>query len=478
MAYNSLIKGLKASTFYSLATKVIAFISTVFVARYLEPSDFGVIAMINVFVEFMNMIAEGGLSYAIIKNDYHDYFHSAVHKFVVLVGGIMSIGMMLLSPLIAIFYNNPSLVLPSIIISNLFLIKAVGITPMAMLSKELRFSEIGRITTLSMFISVICTILLAMVGLGYWSLIIGQVINAILGAILSYNKVKDRISFMGFSFVKMKGVYARVGHTIKNVIGFRVVNYWARNADNLYIGRFYSVAELGIYERAYKLFILPMGLINSVLSQVMLPILKKDLSSERRVNRTYGMILNGVSLVILPLSLIFIFIPTEFINFIWGNQWLQVAEILPYFGVLILNQALMTTSGLVLVLKGKEVILRRLGWVSSVIIVGAIILGGMTSFISVPKYYAIAYLMIVLPLNVYLVYFKVLKFSFWRNVSIWLVRLIFSCLALYYQLYSVRGEVIFACLLLLVGCDIFGIYKGVKDSIDEDSINNRVISTY
>src|SRR4029077_17468142 len=86
-----------------------------------------------------------------------------------------------------------------------------------------------------------------------------------------------------------------------NLTGFSVINYWARNLDNLLIGRVWGAAQLGLYSRAYQLLLLPVNQITVPITAVAMPALSRLVDSPERYRRAYVRILAKLAMVTMPL---------------------------------------------------------------------------------------------------------------------------------------------------------------------------------
>src|SRR5690606_9786616 len=129
-----------------------------------------------------------------------------------------------------------------------FVTRSMSIVRSALISKNLGFAIIGRLTLFNTVMSVVLTIILAYSGAEHWAIIIPQLLSSIIAVF--YFEYHARL---GYGFYPIKYVCVAVRHTlasIKNLLGFNLVNYWSRNADNLVVGKFYGMTDLGLYNRA------------------------------------------------------------------------------------------------------------------------------------------------------------------------------------------------------------------------------------
>ncbi len=171
-----------ASKFTSQA---ISIVFGIILARLLVPEDFGLIAMIMVMMGFAGLLADVGLGSALIqKIDVNEDHYSSVFWANNVLGLVLAIIMMLLSPLIAAFYKQPELELITIVLSINFMFGALAMVPRARLSKKMAFRELAIIDLLEMFLSGGVAVAMAAAGYGYWSLVSQKIAASISSAIL------------------------------------------------------------------------------------------------------------------------------------------------------------------------------------------------------------------------------------------------------------------------------------------------------
>jgi O-antigen/teichoic acid export membrane protein len=452
----SFFKNVLISGGYNYLAQGITFLSTIILARLLSPQNYGVVGLITVFTGFISVFSDSGISLAVIKSDYGHTYHKALDN----IAMYMGVGLFLITSIIAyplgLFYGNNHIVIPTIILATTFILKSLVIVRMALLSKNLEFGFLGKVILLNTLITIVLTVALAYYGAEYYSLIIPQVVVALINIPIFESKVKLKYSLCSFRNIKVAFRYTK--GIIGSLIGFNVINYWARNSDNLIVGKVYGVGDLGIYNRAYSLLTLPLTLISGLMGTVLYPSLKKLKNEGGEIHSEYLFVLKLITFIVFPISFIFIIFPHPLVLLLWGKSWVKVGDLLPYFGLLILSQSLLSTSGNILVLQGKEKALMYSGWVGAFFIILSIILGSLISLVSIAQFYSIFFIVLVLPFNIVYVFYKSLKFDlklllrFWSpvigaSVGIWL--------ACYFDIYILK----LSLLLLLLFNNLLGSHK-------------------
>ncbi|MBA7569531.1 hypothetical protein ES708_11271 [subsurface metagenome] len=147
------------------------------------------------------MFSDAGLSYAVIRSDYGRTFHHAINNLSGFIGILLFLIMILLAYPISLFYENPNLVLPTMVL--FFIINSLKVVPQAILTKKLEFNTIGQINLYSVVLLIGLMILFAVLGFSYWALIIPQIISDLFKCIMFYKKAKFRFTFNAFYKIKL-----------------------------------------------------------------------------------------------------------------------------------------------------------------------------------------------------------------------------------------------------------------------------------
>jgi PST family polysaccharide transporter len=146
-----------------------------------------------------------------------------------------------------------------------------------------------------------------------------------------------------------------------SLLGFRAVNYWARNADNLLIGRFIGVATLGLYARAYNTMLLPLNQISNITSNVMFSALSGIQDDLERVRRGYLRAVGMIAVVAFPSMIGLMVVADRFVAVAYGNRWHEAVPLLRILCVAGLAQSIGTTTGWIMQSRGRTDWLFRWG---------------------------------------------------------------------------------------------------------------------
>lgn len=306
------------------------FILTIFLARLLEPSEFGLIAIVLVFLGFMSVFFDAGLSAALIQRKRVLPIHySSVFYFNLIVAAILTLLVFISAESIAHFYDNQELVSLIQIMSISFIFGALSSVQKVQLQKELNYKLLAKITIVATVISGSIGILLAFYGAGVWSLVAQNLSLGIISNILLWKISKWRPSLM-FSIKALKSLW-RFGF---NVFLVSIMNALFGRLDVLIAGKLVSPSVLGFYDRAKHLNQMIYSYSAGSLMSVLFPILskvQKDLPRFQNIFiKIYAILSFGVFLLIGG----FYVVSEEFIALLFSEKWLVSAV---YFKIIVLG---------------------------------------------------------------------------------------------------------------------------------------------
>jgi len=313
----------------------IQFVTLAVLARILSPSDFGLMGMIMVVIGFGQLFADMGISNAIIyRQDTTRAELSSLYWLNILAGIAVFFIVCSSCPLITAFYHEARLRNLIYLSSLIFLITPFGQQFQILLQKELKFNQLAKIDIMSSLVNSATAITLAILGMGVFSLIWGQLAGTSLRVLqLSWWGWKNWWPRLHFSIQDLKG-YLSFG---LYQMGEKAANYFNSNFDYLLIGSLLGAKVLGYYTLAYKLILSPSQRINPVISRVAFPVFSKVQSDIKRIKRGYLKVLQLLSLVNFPLMVGLAVVAPVAVLVMFGEQWVPsiiLIQILSIVGLL------------------------------------------------------------------------------------------------------------------------------------------------
>ncbi len=306
------------------------FIVTIVLARLLEPSDFGLIAMVMVIVMIAMIFTDIGLGSALIQRKRVLQIHyNSVFYFNIFIGGILTLITFLSATYISGFYNNEQLIPLTQAISFLFIINAFNSVQTNKLRKELNYAALAKSNVSAAVLSGVIGISLAFYGAGVWSLVAQVLSRAIFYNIFVWSASKWIPSLM-FSLKALKQLWG---------FGFRMflsglLDRIYTQLDILIIGKLFTPAVLGFFDQAKKLNAMIIQFSSSSIMAVMFPVLSKIQNDLPRFQNAVIKTLGIISFVVFFLSGILYLISQELIVLLFTEKWLPSVE---YFKILVMS---------------------------------------------------------------------------------------------------------------------------------------------
>ncbi len=404
-------------------------VSTVILSRFLGPKEYGFVALISIFSGFILLFSNTGLSYSVMRSNYGFTFQKIVFNLSVWVGIALSSIMCLMAYPITLLYGKPELFWPTIVISLQFITSSTNIVPASILQKNLEFNTIGKINLFATMITISLMILMAMVGFSYWSLIVPYITQPIIKHIFLEHYTKFGFHLYGFKMTRFG--FSKVKTLFKSISFFNFVNYFARNADNFAVGKFYGDTALGLYDRSYKFLYMARRLVNSTTGPVIFPSLVEAKKRGEDYKSNYLDILGMFNIVNLFISFPLVLFSKWIVLVLWGQKWIGVIDYLPYIGAIIPLQILTIASDDLYMIEKNEKAYVTLGIPLSFILIVGIAIGALFSPLYIIRFYALAFTLIQIPVSLYFGHFRILKFSFQQILKFWIPKVILTNLLIF-----------------------------------------------
>lgn len=318
--------GMTATTSLQVVKFVLQTLSTIVLARFLLPSDYGLVSMSIVAVRFAQMFKDLGLSSATIqaKEINHDQV-STLFWINIFISFILAGLLSLIAPFIANFYGEPRLQFIVISLSLTFIFNGLGIQHEAILQRQMKFTLVSYLEILATIFSFIIAVSLAYLNAGYWALVLMYISIPIIRTIGLWITCKWRPG--------KPRKNSNIRHLIMyggNLTGFNVVNFFARNSDNIFIGRFIGAEALGIYDKAYQLLLMPIQQINRPINKVAISTLSRLQSRPIKYqNYYYGLIFLITSIGMPVVSFMYVD-ADKLILIALGEKWSETIDLFRY----------------------------------------------------------------------------------------------------------------------------------------------------
>jgi O-antigen/teichoic acid export membrane protein len=287
------IGGVKWTTISTITLASVGLIKISVLARYLDPSDFGLMALVTFVLGIMNLFMDMGLTSAILhKQNITQHQYSSLYWINIIFSITLFFIIFLISPFIAIFYEESELSVLIQLMGYSILLSALGRQFKTIEEKHLNFKYVGIVDIFGSLCGLVAGILLAIWGYGVYALVYAALIQYGISNLIYFTKgLLNRGVLFHFNFNETKP-FLRIGIY---QVGGQVVNYFNRDLDILLIGKYFGSDILGGYSLAKQLVQRPMQILNPVITRVASPVLALMQNNMSELKRNFLYFLNIVA---------------------------------------------------------------------------------------------------------------------------------------------------------------------------------------
>ncbi len=314
-----------------VSAQAVNFIVSIILARLLLPDDYGLIALVTVFITICNKIVVSGFATSLIqKKDADNLDFSTVFYFSLAVAVVLYAGLFFTAPFIADFYSaesDPELFIQVIRVMglNLFII-AVNSVQQAYVSRTMQFRKFFFSTIIGTVVSAVAGIALAYMGKGVWALVAQNMILAVVNGIVLWFMVKWRPQ-LKFSFKRLKTLYSYGW----KIFVASMIKILYTDLRSLVIGKVYTAADLAFYNKAQSFPQLIDTNVEGTIDSVLFPAISKKQSNVDDMRAMLRRAIKTTSYVLMPLLAGLSAVAKPFVIILLTDKW---AESIPLMQIL------------------------------------------------------------------------------------------------------------------------------------------------
>lgn len=313
-------------------------------AALLPPRDFGVIGMAGAWLAILNAFCETGFGAALIQREQVRREHlSSTFAVNLVVGAALTLLGVALSYPAARFFSTPDLRPVMAVLSLGFLLRAFGLTQVALAQRELRFRALAVRDVSANVLGGSAGLGLALAGYGVWSLVGMTLVNGLVATVMAWRlgPWRPRLSEISRAAVAELWPYS------SRMLGFNLFKAFAQNVDRMIIGRLLGVHALGVYAFASKAVIYPVTTFVGALGAYLFPRIARLQADAVRVRAVYRAVLIAVLNVVLPLLAVVVALASSIIP-VLGQQWREAVPLIQILALAALAQAIVSPVGQVM----------------------------------------------------------------------------------------------------------------------------------
>lgn len=348
------------ASLYSLSTRAIRIVAQtvnfIILARFLGPEDFGLVGMVTPIIAIAMVVGDLGLSAATIQARVINARQASSLFYIGLLSGLTTtLLVMVLSPAVAEFYNEPRATAIAYALSWVFFLTSLSSQHQALLQRSLNFRSIFIAELFASSGSFIVSCFLVLNDFGYWAIVTRLILHPLLYAVVIWTLARWIPSAPEWSSSTISMIRYG-GYTF----GFNILNTTGRQLDNVLIGWRWGELALGPYALAYRIFFVPVQQLTQPLGQVMVPVLAKLREEPERYRRWYTDVLKVISYFSMPPMIAVSICATDFVVFVGGPRWVAAGNILRWLALIGAAHIAYTSIGWLMLSNGRAD--RYFGW--------------------------------------------------------------------------------------------------------------------
>lgn len=318
------VSGMLWTSVERFSTQIIQFVIGIAVARILSPSDYGIIGMTAIFFAIASTLIDSGFGSSLIQNRHRtETDYSTCFYFNIVVGGLFYLLFFFASPWIADFYNTPLLDSVVKVVASTLFINSLTIVQGTKLTVEMKFKTLSLISVSTQLFTGITGLILAICGWGVWALVFQMVGGSLLRLILLefYTRWVPLWTFSRASFNRMFSFGSKI-------LCSSMINTVYQNIYTLVIGRVFSPAEVGHFNRGNHFAALPSQTLLSVVMKVAYPLLAEVQDDTEKLRKAYLKFLRLPIFILYPALVGMIVLAHPVVQVLLGDKWLPCVPLM------------------------------------------------------------------------------------------------------------------------------------------------------
>ncbi len=367
----SLLKNGFWATYGAIGTRLLALLSNLLLARLLLPSEFGIISIAYIFWSFVNLFTQNTVGAFIVYKGIKDksYLNTA-YTISLCMGLVLGLGIVIISPLAANFFGVPNLVwILAIFAFNLLISSAVAVYG-GVLIRQMQYRELADVNLTASLVRVFCTTGCALLGLSYWSFVLGDTACWLTTYVLIRRATKQN-----FRLEITKESRAEVLSYCLGATGFGLGFYANSNCDNFVIGKLLGNTNLGYYNFAYQLTMSLNTILGQAVGQLGMSVFAQLPDDKQQENALLEVVEHIAFLAAPVYALLFLVIDQQTITLVFGAKWIPASTVIHWLLVFAYFRLLNEPLSSMLYAKGRPDVNAKVNIYIAPLAVGSFIFG-------------------------------------------------------------------------------------------------------
>ncbi len=344
------VKGVMWSAVERFSVQGIQFVLSIVIARLVLPSEYGLIAMLGIFLAIAQTFVDSGFSNALIqKKDRTEVDYSTVFYFNILIALVVYGVLFISAPYIASFYREPELTVVTRWVGLNLLLNGLSIVQRAKLTVCVGFKTQAKASLIAVLMSGLVAVCLAYRDYGVWALVLQSLLSSFLNTLLLW--IFSRwLPLWCFSWKSFRSLFSFGSKLLLSGLLHTIYI----NLYSLVIGRRYSAMDVGFYNRANQFSGFPSTNLVGIITRVIYSVQCELQDDTERLNRSFMCYLRVSCYIIFPLMTLLAVLSDPLIRFLLTDKWLPSAELLSILCIAYMWYPVMVINNQILNVKGRS----------------------------------------------------------------------------------------------------------------------------
>jgi len=373
-------------------TQLITWGATLIVIRYLTPADYGLFAMAAIFLAFAELISEFAGAAIVTKHDLSHAQIAQLNSLCVAFGGVAFAISSLAAYPSSVFFRAPELVWVLVATGSSFLIQGFAIVPLSLLTRELQFKSLALMRGIKGVVQASLMVILAVLGFGYWTLVIGGLLGVTLFASLVVLKRPHSFAWPHPRLIEDALAFSW------HVLVTRISWYVQTHADFLVAGRIVGQTALGVYSIGWTVASMPLEKITALVGRVTFPFFASVQQDVPALRRYFLHLTEGLALATFGAGLGLALVAEDFVQLVLGSKWAAAVFPLQILAVSTSFRAVDPLLFHILYVTGRSRFNMRYGIVAGILLPVSFYLGSRWGISGIAAMWLVVYPILTIPL--------------------------------------------------------------------------------
>ncbi len=348
-----------------ISSQAISLLVSIVLARILAPRDYGVIAMVMMFVTLANVIIDSGFNSALIQKKTADIIDfSSVFYFSLVLSLFVYVGLYISAPYISTFYGDGYEILCPVlrVIGIQIIFNSINAIQQAYVVRNMKFRSLFYSTFIGTCISALVGISMAYANFGVWALVAQYLSSSFINLVALYCVTK-KLPSLCFSFNRLKTL---LNYGSKIFASSLLIQFYFQ-IRTLIIGKIYSAQDLAYFDRGKQFPCLVGDNITSSLGTVLFPRMSQEQDNPSALTEMTRKSIRMSSFIMCPLMLGLGAVAEPFVRLVLTDKWLPCVPLLQIFCLVYLFQPIHTANMQAIKALGKSGVFLKLEIIKKVI---------------------------------------------------------------------------------------------------------------